>query len=172
MLYVLPLIIWSGLSLAFYAGVFIPLMDRTMKDSLDINPDLDTEDKRSVAALFTIIFLGVGEILGGILFIGPIRDKFGNKIAYIVLMLETALAIAIVLVYNNNDKFNWMAYAMCFFWGFQDSGINCLINCMLGFEFADKTTPFGVNKFVQSLAIFGFSNVSSAVMSADNTTEE
>ena len=84
MIYVLPLIIWSGLSMAFYAGVFIPLMTRTMEDSLDINPDLDTEDKRSVAALFTIIFLGVGEILGGILFIGPIRDKFGNKVAYIV----------------------------------------------------------------------------------------
>ena len=153
-------------------GVFIPLMTRTMEDSLDINPDLDTEDKRSVAALFTIIFLGVGEILGGILFIGPIRDKCGNKVAYIVLIIETAVAIVIVLVYNNNDKFNWMAYLMCFFWGFQDSGINCLINCMLGFEFSDKTTPFGVNKFVQSLAIFGFSNVSSAVMSVDNTTEE
>ena len=45
MLYVLPLIIWSGLSMAFYAGVFIPLMTRTMEDSLDINPDLDTDDK-------------------------------------------------------------------------------------------------------------------------------
>jgi hypothetical protein len=40
---------------------------------------------------------------------------------------------------------------------------------MLGFEFDDKTTPFGVFKFVQSLAIFGFSNVSSAVMSSDNS---
>ena len=43
---------------------------------------------------------------------------------------------------------------------------------MLGFEFEDKTTPFGVFKFVQSLAIFGFSNVSSAVMSTDNSVEE
>jgi uncharacterized protein YneF (UPF0154 family) len=84
MIYVIPLIIWSGLSMAFFAGVFIPLMTRTMKDSLDVNPDLDTEDKRSVQALFTFILLGVGEILGGILFIGPIRDKFGNRFAYIV----------------------------------------------------------------------------------------
>jgi len=100
MIYVLPLIIWSGLSMAFFAGVFIPLMTRTMKDSLDINPDLDTEDKRSVQALFTFILLGVGEILGGILFIGPIRDKFGNRFAYIVQMINTALAITIVLIYN------------------------------------------------------------------------
>ena len=100
MIYVLPLIIWSGLSMAFFAGVFIPLMTRTMKDSLDINPDLDTEDKRSVQALFTFILLGVGEILGGILFIGPIRDKFGNRFAYIVQMINTALAITSVLFYN------------------------------------------------------------------------
>lgn len=100
MIYVLPLIIWSGLSMAFFAGVFIPLMTRTMKDSLDINPDLDTEDKRSVQALFTFILLGVGEILGGILFIGPIRDKFGNRVAYLVQMVNTALAITIVLFYN------------------------------------------------------------------------
>ena len=46
---------------------------------------------------------------------------------------------------------------------------------MLGFEFndkygkTDKVTPFGVYKFVQSLAIFGFSNVSGAVMSSDNS---
>lgn len=84
MLYVLPLIIWSGISMAFYAGVFIPLMTRSMKDSPSLNPDLDTDDKRSVAALFTIILLGVGEILGGILFIGPVRDKFGNRAAYLV----------------------------------------------------------------------------------------
>lgn len=168
-MYVLPLIIWSGLSMAFFAGVFIPLMTRTMKDSMDINPDLDTDDKRSVAALFTFILLGVGEILGGIMFVGPIRDKYGNRIAYIVQMILTALAVANVLYYNNQDTYNWAAYSMCFFWGIQDSGINCLINCMLGFEFDDKTTPFGVFKFVQSLAIFGFSNVSSAVMSSNNS---
>jgi uncharacterized membrane protein len=101
MMYVLPLIIWSGLSMAFFAGVFIPLMTRTMKDSMDINPDLDTDDKRSVAALFTFILLGVGEILGGIMFVGPIRDKFGNRVAYIVQMILTALAVANVLYYNN-----------------------------------------------------------------------
>jgi len=84
MLYVIPLIIWSGLSMAFFAGIFIPLMTRSMKNSLDINPDLDTDDNRSVAALLTFIFLGIGEILGGILFIGPIRDKFGNRIAYFI----------------------------------------------------------------------------------------
>jgi len=49
---------------------------------------------------------------------------------------------------------------------------------MLGFEFndkngnTDKVTPFGVYKFVQSLAIFSFSNVSSAVMSSNNSTAD
>ena len=103
--------------MAFFSGVFIPLMTRTMSDSLDVNPDLDTEDKRSVAALFTFCLLGAGEILGGIMFIGPIRDKFGNRAAYFVQMILTALAIAIVLLYSQNDVYNWMAFAMCFTWG-------------------------------------------------------
>jgi hypothetical protein len=65
-----------------------------------LNPDLDSNEKRNVAALFTIILLGCGEIVGGVFFIGPIRDKFGNKKAFGALLLTTALAIAIVLIYS------------------------------------------------------------------------
>jgi len=103
--------------MAFYAGIFVPLMIRTMEDSQDVNPDLNTEDKRTVAAFFALMLLGAGEILGGIMFIGPIRDKLGNKVAYLVQMILTALSIAILLLYNQNNVFNWMAYAMCFTWG-------------------------------------------------------
>ena len=71
-----------------------------MADSLDINPDLDTADKRNVQALFTIILLGCGEIFGGVFFLGPIRDKFGNKTAYSTLILLTICAVAIVIIYS------------------------------------------------------------------------
>jgi hypothetical protein len=45
---------------------------------------------------------------------------------------------------------------MCFLWGTQDSGINCFINCILGFEFESKILPFSVFKFTQSLFTFVF----------------
>lgn len=86
--------------MAFFSGIFIPLMTRTMSDSLETNPTLDTDDKRNVAALFTFILLGCGEIFGGVFFIGPIRDKMGNKAAYSVLIVITSIAIAIVLIYS------------------------------------------------------------------------
>jgi uncharacterized membrane protein len=44
--------------------------------------------------------IGVGEMLGGVGIIGPIRDKFGNKVALIVLMVFTAAALSITFIYN------------------------------------------------------------------------
>jgi len=60
-----------------------------------------------------------------------------------------------------------------FCWGLQDSSMNNLMFCTLGFEFkedegteevtdegqekkVDKTTPFSVQNFVQSLFVFAF----------------
>lgn len=43
---------------------------------------------------------------------------------------------------------------MCFLWGFQDSGANCLIRSMMGTEFDSKLIPFSVFNFTQSLTVF------------------
>ena len=45
---------------------------------------------------------------------------------------------------------------MTFGWGMQDSAVNNLINCILGFEFESQITPFSVFKFVQSIVVFAF----------------
>ena len=57
---------------------------------------------------------------------------------------------------------------MAFTWGLQDSGLNCMIRCILGFEFDSKILPFSVFNFVQSLFIFIFQTVESVVMDDDN----
>jgi len=64
------------------------------------------------------------------------------------------MAIAAVSIYNHNNQYDFSAYIMCFLWGLQDSGASCLTNCLAGFEFSDKMTPFGVKNFVQSLSVF------------------
>lgn len=143
MLGLVPLMIWSGLSMAVYAGIFIPLMIRTMSTTLSPL----SQNQQSAKALYTFSLLGVGEIIGGALFIGPIRDRFGNKTAYSIQSLLTILALSLVLIYSHLNTFSFLAYLMCFFWGIQDSGLNTLIYCVLGFEFEDKSTPFAVFKF-------------------------
>lgn len=156
MLHMVPFIIWSGCGASFMSGILVPLLVRTMKDprSRHMHPDLVTDNDRSRQALLTLTALGTGEILGGMFLIGPIRDSFGNRPAYTCQFTITILAIAAVSIYNHNNQYNFSAYIMCFLWGLQDSGTSCLINCLAGFEFSDKMTPFGVKNFVQSLSVF------------------
>ena len=172
MIHLMPIIIWSAISLSCYAAIFIPLMTRSMSDSLDQNPSLNTKDARSQQALLTICMIGVGEMIGGVGVIGPIRDKFGNKVALIVLMVLTAAGLGIFYYYNQKDEYNWVAFLMCLIWGIQDAGVNCIINCILGFEFKSKSTPFSVYKFAQSLFIFAFVQLSGVVMDSKATSSQ
>jgi len=152
MLWCMPLIIWSAWSLNIFAGVFIILMTRCMKASHpDCNidppaPDCWDDDKRNETALFTMTLLGAGEILGGGL-LGWVRDKTGNRVAIITEIFLCMIGFACVMILNNQNDFGPLAYIMTFMWGIQDSGLNCLINCILGFEFDSKIAPFCVYKF-------------------------
>ena len=91
--------------------------------------------------------LGLGEIIGGGL-VGFIRDKVGNRLAYFVQILLTIAGMASVLIVNDKNTYDYTSYLMCFVWGLQDSGLNCLVNCVLGFEFESKIIPFSLYKFV------------------------
>lgn len=72
MLYIMPLIIWTGLSQAGYSGSFVPLMYNTMKDDHD-----DWSDNKKLSmSLFAMIPLGAAEIIGS-LSQGWVSDKFG-----------------------------------------------------------------------------------------------
>ena len=81
-------------------------------------------------------------------FVGFVKDKAGSKIATLLEIVLCAGGFACLIFYNENDKYNYFAFLMCFTWGFQDAGINCMVNSLLGFEFDSKITPFAVFKFV------------------------
>lgn len=134
------------MSLSVFAGVFISLMSRCMGNSLDLNPEFSEDSYKNKVALLTMTLLGVGEIFGGLL-VGGIRDSKGNRVAIISEMFLLAIGIGCVILLNERNKFDWVAYIMTFFWGLQDAGLNCYINCVLGFEFESKIAPFAVYKF-------------------------
>ena len=163
MMMVMPLIIFSAISLSVFAGVFISLMNRCMANSLDLDPEFANTAHKNKTALLAMTLLGAGEIFGGLI-VGRIRDTKGNRIALLSEMCLLAIGIGMVIWLNESNKFNWVAYMMTFFWGLQDAGLNCFINCVLGFEFESKLTPFAVYKFSQSFFIFAFTLVLIPVM--------
>ena len=150
MVMTLPLQMWCGVSMSMFGGIFIPLMTRSMADHHDYDDD---KNRQNTAALYAMCLLGAGEIIGGQI-IGSIRDRIGNNSAIVALLVLTVIALVVVTILNHNNTFNYMAYLMCFTWGLQDSGLNTIINCILGFEFESNITPFSIFKFVQSIAIF------------------
>jgi MFS family permease len=96
--------------------------------------------------------LGIGEIIGGQI-VGVIKDKIGTKITLFVQMVLTAAGFGMVFLINERNKYDLWVWCMCFVWGFQDSGLNCIVRSMLGFEFDSKIIPFSVFNFIQSICI-------------------
>jgi len=61
MVKLLPYIVWTGVSLAIYTGLLIPMIVETIPN--------DSEDQQMMKSLFSMVSLGIGEIVGA-LFIG------------------------------------------------------------------------------------------------------
>ena len=67
------------------------------------------------------------------------------------------LAFALMFYYLYLYNFSWITYVVTFAWGLQDSTLNNIMNCTLGFEFEGNTmTPFSVQNFVQPFFTFVF----------------
>jgi MFS family permease len=83
MLYLVPQLIWSGLSLSVITGVLVPLVSSSVLGALDINEKL-------MKAMYSMTCLGVGEVLGS-LSIGQVIDRKGNKPTSIIALILIAL---------------------------------------------------------------------------------
>lgn len=143
---------WTAISCAIYAGVFVPLMT----DTMSTNPKTSnwSDQTKQKNCLLALVGLGLGEILGSLL-LGQIQDRYSNRITILTCLLLSSLAIGVTILFVRIFYFQlWFAILMCFAWGFQDGGMNCYISCLLGFQFESKTTPFSVFKTVQSLSVF------------------
>ncbi len=124
-----------------------------MSDCLDIQGyDDQAQFKWSMLAM---VLFGVGEILG-CFYIGFIVDRYGSKAAIfhnlVIILLMGGITFAFIIVY----EFNFLAYLMCFIWGFQDSAINTHSQEILGFEFDNNQEPFSVYNILQCIACFVF----------------
>ena len=80
-----------------------------------------------------MVGLGIGEVTGSILY-GRINDKFSIKITIASNILGSIIAFCVLIIYAIKFEFNLaFSFPVTLAWGIQDSGLNNLINSVLGF---------------------------------------
>ena len=146
MKYLLPQIVWTGMSLAFYTGALVPLIVQTT---------IPSEETGLKLALLCMAVLGLGEIVGATL-IGKAIDTLQSKAISIFALASIAAQSALLLAFMLQDRFGPLAYLTSFAIGMQDSIVNTQTNRLLGFEFEDTVYPFAIFNFVQCLAVCFF----------------
>ena len=147
MLYLLPEISWTGVSLAIYTGLLVPMIVQTLPN--------ESHNEQLKKAMFCMTALGVGEIVGGLI-IGIVIDQLGNRYASwasLIAVITQTLVLCSFLVHN---EYGTLAFLASFVWGVQDSIVNTHLNQILGFEFKDHVFPYSVFNFVQCFTVFVF----------------
>jgi hypothetical protein len=155
-----PVIFFSGMSMAIYAALLIPMFSRTMSSTL-------TDARKTSLACQSMIGMGAGEILGS-LTNGKLNDYCGVKAYLWICVSELTLAYVMLFWYNEVNDFDLAsAVAVAFCWGLQDSGITNFFLCIAGFQFGGSTLPFSALRFVQALAIGSFALIESQVQTVE-----
>jgi MFS family permease len=114
------------------------------------------EDNQFFYSMLAMIWFGIGEVIGCV-YIGQIIDRFGSKIASLhicaIILIMGALTIVYIIL---NHYYTGLAYAMCFFWGVQDSTVNAHIQGLLGFEFDNTDLAYSVLNSMMALTVIVF----------------
>lgn len=146
-----PLMGAAAINIAIYSSVFV----RMLVDTMDDITKWDDAEKTS-NALLCMLGLGAGEIIGSLVF-GKVTDKLPFKTIIVINTITLTVGYGCLFLYGAVYDFSfYLGVLLTFAWGVQDSGMNCLLNSVLGFQFESKTIPFSVYKFLQSLLIFVF----------------
>lgn len=90
----LPEIAWSGVSIAYYAGMLVFMMTKTLEP---VEKDTQVQYKKAMLAM---VAFGFGEILGGP-FMGYVVDKYSSKVGSLinvgVIIIMTAVTYAFLI---------------------------------------------------------------------------
>lgn len=128
MAFLYPLMILTSINLAIFASVFIKMMVDTMSDR-----ESWTDEDKTSNALLCMLGLGSGEIIGSIAF-GRVTDKCSTSCTVLTNFLMMSISYIFLILYGSVYNFSFpLGILMTFFWGFQDAGVNCFLNSLLGF---------------------------------------
>jgi len=145
-------------SALFFGGVaigsYVNFMGAYVTSTLDLPADLSAEERdmeirKNVG--FAFLMLAFGEVAAG-LSVGKLADKYDKLKLFTTTLLfnEAALLLTLVAVL-------FKSYTLCviaaFMWGYGDTGINTMINAVIGSIFNGKTELFSAYRCLMSFGM-------------------
>lgn len=115
MLYIVPEIVWAGITLAVYAGLLVPMISNTIPPPSEGSTD-DYENMKLMKSMYAMMSIGVGEIVGS-LAIGRMIDKAGNKLTSILTLVLIVLQTVLILLFLHDGVYGPLVFIMTFVCG-------------------------------------------------------
>ena len=115
MLHILPLIIWSGFSYAYWFSLVNDLITSKL---LDKNR---TEQQQTI--LLALSILGLGEAIGALV-MSQIIDRAKPKIHGVVIVCNIVPVWALAYGTIRTEKIGALLYFFTFAWGYMDGQVN------------------------------------------------
>eukprot|EP00347_Sterkiella_histriomuscorum_P004639 403359690 len=118
----IPMSIFTGVSISIYSGSFVQLISQSLND---IDHESWSQNEKLALSLFAMVPLGIGELVGSV-FMGPFIDKFGSKIAIVPCFALLVISYMLLFIFTLETNFSILVYFLTFTWGLLDSCINNL----------------------------------------------
>lgn len=123
MLSMMPLTVFTGISIAFWAGMISPIIVLQIESDPKYDHKNMTENQKFALSLEAMVAFGVAEVIGSYVH-GYIADKFTSKRATLFLILTMILMTFATLYAIMSHQYGISSYMMTFFFGFQDAALN------------------------------------------------
>lgn len=113
MRWMIPQILWTGASIAYWSGLMSPIMKLSQeKDNKQIEERVVLQN-----CLFAFIFFGIGQAVSGFV-MGKLIDLTCSKTACIFNVIIMAVVMAFSVLNLRLLRFGWFSYLTLFLWGF------------------------------------------------------
>ena len=104
MMYLNLQLAWTGVSIAFYTAMLVPILILQQKDKTDLS-----DKEKTSYALYAMVNFGIGEIIGGLV-MGVFIDKFGSKCASVKNVILTMMMVVITYGAIYVGQYNYLSF--------------------------------------------------------------
>ena len=126
MAFILPMLIYSGVSIAFWSGMLSPICVKQIKQDERHKDIWENDNAQLSMALFAMSAFGLGEVVSGPMQ-GKIIDKYGYKTGIVSIIVIIFLGGGMTIQNCIAKTYGFHSYVMTFLWGMTDGVVNIQI---------------------------------------------